>query len=76
MKQFRRRRMNDDRRLKLMARVDQLKADQYRDEPLASGPLNAFESTTTESDSQYLTDRRSNLRMRGGQGWLDSSDVG
>jgi hypothetical protein len=75
MKQLRRRRLNDDRQLKSMARVDQLKADQYR-EPLAPDSFTAFGAAMTETDSQVLADRRSPSWMRGDQGWLDSSEVG
>ena len=76
MKQFRRRRSNDDRQLKSMARVDQLRAEQHRDEPLAPDSFTAFEATTTETDSHFFADRRSPSWMRGDQGWLDSSEVG
>jgi hypothetical protein len=68
--------MNDDRQLKSMARVDQLKAEQYRDELLAPDLFTAFEATMTETDSQFFANRRGPSWMRGDQGWLDSSEVG
>ena len=76
MKQFRRRRSNDDRHLKSMARIDQLKAEQYRDQPLTSGPLNTFTSSATESNSRSLANRNSASRTLSDQGWRDSSGVG
>jgi len=76
MKHFRRRRSNDDRHLKLMARTDQMKADQYRGEPLASSSLNAFAVSATQSNSRVPTNGIRPSRTLSDQGWLDSSGVG
>lgn len=64
MKQLNRRQLRDDRRLKAMARSDQMKADSNSADPSASSRANEFASRVTSNQPRTETERIRSSRAR------------